>query len=337
MDQTNGGTLAHGHVGARCVSCHSEDAVVRFAPGVAQVHQIVRCTKCGLMYAHPMDAPETETARAEMDETARALHNQQRIEKERWQVGDYDKTRKTLNRQHPNRGRLLEIGSGYGFLLAQFRADGWDVAGVDPQAEACDFARRYHQLEIICGLFETSGLADASCDVIVMNHVIEHVPDPQELLRQIHRVLKPGGHLAMETPAYDTLMYAILGKRERSLSCDGHVFFFTRKTLQTLYEQAGFEKVSFVRVGRTLSVNRLMWVIGTISKSSALRRWLDAVSRKLRLNDLRIHLNFGDMQRVCVQKNRNASATMLNPQRRCGAGDALFLARDPAPQQPRAP
>ena len=65
-----------------------------------------------------------------------------------------------------------------------------------------------------------------------MLHVIEHVPDPVGTLREIWRILKPGGHLILETPRYDTAMFWLLGRRERSLSCDGHIFFFTNESLR---------------------------------------------------------------------------------------------------------
>ena len=47
--------------------------------------------------------------------------------------------------------------------------------------------------------------------MVVFIHVIEHVPDPLETLRSIYRVLKPGGHLVIETPRYDSLMFKLLG------------------------------------------------------------------------------------------------------------------------------
>ena len=86
----------------------------------------------------------------------------------------------------PNRGTLLEVGNRLGYLLNFFREEGWEEAQ----------------------------LASSSADMMTMIHVIEHVPDPPDpmaALKEVHRVLKPGGSFVMETPRYDTLMFRLLG------------------------------------------------------------------------------------------------------------------------------
>ena len=90
-----------------------------------------------------------------------------------------------------------------------------------------------------------------------MLHVIEHLPDPLATLREINRVLKPRGYLVLETPRYDSLMYKVLGRRERSLRCDGHIYFYTTDTLRRTYEAANFELVQLDYVGRSLTFDRL--------------------------------------------------------------------------------
>jgi hypothetical protein len=106
----------------------------------------------------------------------------------------------------------------------------------------------------------------------------------------------------IETPRYDTLMFRILGRRERSLSCEGHVYFFTNSSLRTCYEAAGFRLVEHRCVGRSLTLNRLAYNLGVMSKSPRFQHMADAVTRWLRLNRMSVYLNMRDMQRVCVQK-----------------------------------
>jgi SAM-dependent methyltransferase len=287
-----------------CNLCQVDDTTIVFPAGVAQLNEIVRCNRCGLMYANPRnridylgiaewkDDPDWDVAK----------EHPQRYEKEQLQVRDYIGTRAFLARLYPQRGKLVELGSSMGLQLDAFRKEGWDVLGVDPDRNGCRHAANTLNIPTIAATLEAAGLPDESADVVVMLHVIEHLPDPAQTLGEIHRVLKPGGHLVIETPRYDTLMYKLLGRRERSLGCDGHIYFFTTDSLRKTYEAAGFERVRLDYVGRSLTLDRLAYNAGVIARSPSIQKAIASVSRRLGLHKVRFYLNFRDMQRVCVRK-----------------------------------
>jgi SAM-dependent methyltransferase len=309
-----------------CNYCGVDDATVVFGPGVAQLNRIVRCNRCGLMYASPRAKVPDHVEIAGYDPTYDPFHaDDTRVLKERLQVRDYDRTRALLNRLHPRGGRLLEVGSSLGYLLDVFRKDGWDVVGVEPFYQACRHAREELGLDVINAILESAALPDESFDVVLLNHVIEHIDDPIRTLREVNRILKPEGHFVIETPRYDTLMFKLLGRRERSVSCGGHIYFFTTQTLRNLYEAAGFKTVQLDYVGRSLTVERLLYNVGVMSKSLKVRRALDRVSDRLGLKNVNLYLNFRDMQRVCVQKVTTAS--MVSP-----ATETAKAAADEIPQ-----
>jgi SAM-dependent methyltransferase len=292
-----------------CVYCGVDDATEVFGSGVAQPSRIVKCNHCGLMYASPRAKEPDHVQIITWDDNLDfASYNPQRYEKEKLQTRDYSRTVKLLNRLYPARGKLLEIGSSLGFLLSEFKKDGWDVFGVEPDGAGCRHARETLGVECVRAILEDAALPDESFDVIIMNHVIEHLDDPLATLREINRVLKPAGHLVLETPRYDTLMFKLLGRRERSVSCPGHIYFFTTQTLRNLYEAAGFQTTQLDYVGRSLTLDRLLWNVGVLTKNERARQWLSAVSRKLGLNAVRLYMNLADMQRVCVQKVRPGQA-----------------------------
>lgn len=287
-----------------CNLCGADDCAVLFDAGVAQVNRIVRCRRCGLMYANPR-RPADHVAIASWPDDPDwdfVREHPQRFEKEQLQVRDYAQTRALLGRLHPGRGTLVEVGSSLGFILDFFRADGWDVLGVEPDRNATRHAERRLGLRALTSTLEEARLPGALADAVVMLHVIEHVPDPLGTLREIHRVLKPGGHLVLETPRYDTLAFRALGRRERSLSCDGHIFFFTSETLRRSCERAGFELVHRELPGRSLTLDRLLYNVGVVSKSPALQRTMSSVSRRAALNRVRLRVNLRDIQRLCLVK-----------------------------------
>ncbi len=291
-----------------CNYCGVDEATVVFGPGVAQASQIVRCNRCGLMYASPRAKVPDHVEIATYDPAFDPFHaDDTRVLKERLQVKDYDRTRALLNRLYPQRGRLLEVGSSLGYLLDVFKQDGWDVMGVEPFYQACRHSREELGLDVKNAILETAGLPEASFDVVLLNHVIEHLDDPMGTLREVNRILKPEGHFVIETPRYDTLMFRLLGRRERSLGCGGHIYFFTTRTLRNLYEAAGFKTVQLDYVGRSLTAERLLYNVALISKSPKLKGRLDQLSQRLGLKTWKLHLNFRDMQRVCVQKISTAA------------------------------
>ena len=115
---------SHGDTG--CNLCGSDEAVEVFAAGVAQRNRIVRCGACGLMYASPCiteSVAEFEQQDPTFVRSATAIEPP-RVHKERLQLRDYKAIRDRLSAAYPRRGRLLEIGSGFGFLLeARFASE----------------------------------------------------------------------------------------------------------------------------------------------------------------------------------------------------------------------
>jgi SAM-dependent methyltransferase len=149
---------------------------------------------------------------------------------------------------------------------------------------------------------EESRFPDASFDALIMLHVIEHVADPSRTLAEVFRVLKPGGYAVIETPRYDSLMFSLLGRRERSVSCDGHIYFFTTSSLQRLVEKNGFELVRRELNGRSLSLHRLFWNLAVMSKSTTLRNAVDNLGSSAGLDRVRLYVNLRDMQRIVVRR-----------------------------------
>ena len=295
-----------------CNLCGSNEYTVRFEQGVSQVNQIVNCKDCGLMYANPRvqeaDSVLIETYDPEFVLASMVKPDSWRVGKESEQVKDHEKTRVFLNKHYPQKGKLIEVGGGLGYLLNFFKQDGWNVVGVEPNVGTCRYAESEFGIEIIPTILEQAELEDRSVDVVLMMHVIEHVSDPYSTLKEVYRILKPGGIFVMETPRYDTLMFKLLGKRERNLSCNGHIYFFTTSTLEKLATKAGFTVIKTDYVGRSLTLDRVFYVLGVMSKSQLIQKILNDVAVKLPLNKISLSLNVRDIQRIYLKKPDSGSA-----------------------------
>jgi hypothetical protein len=97
-------------------------------------------------------------------------------------------------------------------------------------------------------------------------------------------------------------MFKILGRRKRSVSCDRHIYFFTTDTLARMATKAGFGVIKTDYVGRSLTLERLFYNFGVMSKSATIERTLRKIANAMRFNRVAITLNARDMQRVYLQK-----------------------------------
>jgi 2-polyprenyl-3-methyl-5-hydroxy-6-metoxy-1,4-benzoquinol methylase len=131
--------------------------------------------------------------------------------------------------------RLLEVGCGSGEMLQWLGERGWQVEGLDfdPQALQNAIAKN---LKVYLGNLESQGLPSNSYDAIVMNHVIEHVPNPVALMQECYRLLKPGGTLVSVTPNNRSLGHSIFKSSWFHLDPPRHLLLFTPSALKNMAE-----------------------------------------------------------------------------------------------------
>ena len=141
-------------------------------------------------------------------------------------------------------GALLDIGCGYGFFLESARQRGWRVSGI----ELCEHARNYAKSRSLkveaANLFERK-YDDTVFDVVTLFYVLEHLPDPLRYLREINRILKPGGLLLVRVPHTTPLVKTlkIFGIRNRLYDVPSHLSDFSPCTIKYALERTGFDNI----------------------------------------------------------------------------------------------
>ena len=137
------------------------------------------------------------------------------------------------------RGRLLDVGCGGGDFLAEMQSLGWDVAGIEPDATAASAARARLGVTVEGGTAETSAFPAGSFDVVTLNHVIEHVPDPITTLRACGRLLRTGGTLVLVTPNIESLGRRVFDGAWMHWDPPRHLHIFSRRALRACVQRAG--------------------------------------------------------------------------------------------------
>jgi SAM-dependent methyltransferase len=160
-------------------------------------------------------------------------------------------------RSLPAAGDALDLGCGDGRLTAELRADRLTAADVSPVA----LARAANRLRDATPVELTPDAAlpfdDTSFDLVLCAETVEHVRDVQLLLSEVRRVLRPRGTLAVTTPASGraTAARALLVGWGRVLDpVSPHLRFFSRRSLERLLRDMGFEVAALTRRRGTLLV-----------------------------------------------------------------------------------
>ncbi len=144
--------------------------------------------------------------------------------------------------------RLLDIGFGAGTILDVAKTQGWDVCGQEVSAPAVAQARE-KGFEVFHGDLRSAGYPDEHFDVVTCSEIIEHLPNPQDVLSEIARMLRPGGLFWATTPSARGLSFRILGTRWSVLSPPEHTQLYSRKGMTVMLRNAGFSEVRLKTFG----------------------------------------------------------------------------------------
>jgi len=158
--------------------------------------------------------------------------------------------------------KVLDLGAGNGALCRAMVEAGYEVVGVEPDAEGIGIARQqcpqaqFYQIGVDDSPDVVRSGHPDGFDIVVSTEVLEHLYAPRRLPAFAHAVLRRGGHLLVTTPYHGylkNLAISLAGAWDRHadpLWDGGHIKLFSRRTITRLLNEAGFRIVSFGGVGR---------------------------------------------------------------------------------------
>jgi SAM-dependent methyltransferase len=216
-----------------------------------------RCNTCGFVFLYPLMTPEEE---AEFyDKIYRFIYTNQTAE-DLWKKSLPEAKERVLRFEdfYTKDNQLLEIGCASGFFLSEVKEYVRTTTGVEITKEYVKYAIG-KGLDVRESLDE---IADDSCDLIFMFHVLEHINDPIKFLKVIKKKLSRKGRLIIEVPNVDDILvstYKIKAHLDFYWEI-AHNYYFSKTTLGKVLDKVGYLYEIFPLQRYDLS-NHIYWMI----------------------------------------------------------------------------
>ncbi len=141
-------------------------------------------------------------------------------------------------------GRLLDVGAGTGIMVDEASAKGFDAIGVEPSGPLQAVAEA-QGIKVLHGVLPHPDVS-GKFDIVASIDVIEHVPDPVDLLRQMVSVMSDDGICVLVTPDVGSLAARIMGARWWHYRI-AHIGYFNTSTLERAMAAVGLKSISVSR------------------------------------------------------------------------------------------
>jgi|WetSurMetagenome_2_1015567.scaffolds.fasta_scaffold207137_1 2-polyprenyl-3-methyl-5-hydroxy-6-metoxy-1,4-benzoquinol methylase len=277
-----------------CNLCGSVEYRVKFQPwvdeydpqkvlsasgGIRGTQQIVICKQCGLEFVNPRLKSGLVVAAYSSAEDE--LYTQAGAGR----LATFQRSLKLIERYSSPPGRLLDVGCASGFFVQAAGQAGWQAEGVEPSRWFANYGREKLGVTIFPGTLREAKFPDAAFKVITVWDVLEHVPDPLAELREIYRILEPGGVLLVNYPNAGSLLARLAG-RNWWFYLSVHLYYFTPRTIAGMLNRAGFEVKAHRRHIQVLPLGHLIKVASIyLGKIAEL---MFRVTRALHLSELKL-------------------------------------------------
>ena len=198
---------------------------------------IVKCLDCSHIFT--FSTRNVDTDELYTDEVYKVVENRDSIY-DKILNREYNKVLHKIDGYKPGKGYLLDFGCGKGKFGWLAKNDQWKVKCVETSPARAAYARQVYNLDVNTGFFESGRIFDNMFDVITLFHVLEHLPQPQQLLKELVSAnLNKDGLLIIEVPNINSFQSALAKEKWMHLDVPRHINHFSYIKLKELTEQTG--------------------------------------------------------------------------------------------------
>jgi 2-polyprenyl-3-methyl-5-hydroxy-6-metoxy-1,4-benzoquinol methylase len=282
-----------GSVYVKCDLCGHDDPVLFLEKNG---YNIVKCRNCSMVYVNP---------RLKSEDLCN-LYNENVISPYHYYLETKDDDEKTFEKRldiiekYAKSGKLLDVGCSIGTFSVVAKNRGWEVYGVDINAQSVNYCLKKLNLDVKAGDFEKLDFPEDFFDVIIMNDFLEHVGSPTRALKKANQFLKKGGVIFIVTPKIDSFMARISKENWLHLKPNEHIFYFSSKTMGDILKRTGFETISIRPIGRYRSLHTIL--SKTKTYSGVINKLFGRMMDNQNLKQVSIRLNIRDEMAAIAKK-----------------------------------
>ena len=280
-------TNTHKH----CPVCNSTHLTHKWS---VNKYSLIECKSCSLVFVK--EIPSSTELNAYYNAESDVAYSNDNIECLNYY---YETLRDIIQKYHPTPGRILDIGCSGGWFLDVM--NNWECFGTEISQADANLAKKNHRDNIFVGSFEDYPENNGKFDVITLQDVFDHLPQPTEALEKCHRLLKPNGLIVIKVHNISCLYAKVTGSNFYAIIPPGHLYYYNKNTLYRILQNTGFSPVCYKYIPHILKVSMIFLRLSKGNKMSLYYK----IHSKLKdsvIGNIRIKKNLRDIITVFATK-----------------------------------
>ena len=247
--------------GKSCILCNYPKLNV-VSPRVrdSTKYKVIRCMKCGHVQIFPL--PKKAEDKKFYDEDKQAKNIKYRINLTELKSKTREDTIRRINlidKFTTEKGKVLEIGSGYGFFLEEAKKRRYKISGIEISNERRKYSKKVTGVRPL-DINLTEQIPNiGSFDTIVLFQVLEHVNDPIKFLKNLTKLLNPKGKVIVEVPNLNDFQLGFNKAYSKWYWQRAHIHYFTPQILGKVLLRAGLKNAKIFGIQRYSIENMFSW------------------------------------------------------------------------------
>ena len=225
-------------------------------------HKVIRCSKCKHVQLNPVPSMEEDKIFYDNNLQEKNIHYNGSIKENRKKgLSDLSRRVEFVSKITPKNGKILEIGSGYGFCLEQMIKKNYDIVGIEVSKERRVISKKVTKAKVLDVNIMSDEINLGKFHSIVLFHVLEHISNLEQFLQNMRQMLYQNGNVVIEVPNFDDYQIPINYEYKEWNLQRAHIHYFNPKTIKFILQKNGFKKINIFGVQRYGMGNMFNWKI----------------------------------------------------------------------------